>query len=148
LPAPPRKSFNDRLRSVLRRGPNAPPPAPTGEQYDLILLSAGITGLAAAPFYRPHPRSNRILLLDNHDDFGGHAERNEFDLGNRPNLMSGAHWRSTTRGPAVRSRPRSRMSYQASLRNVARGSGSVAPRGVPPRRSSTLEYTNVALRNW
>ena len=34
-------------------------------------------------------RSSRILLLDNHDDFGGHAKRNEFDLGNRLNLMSG-----------------------------------------------------------
>lgn len=46
--------------------------------YDLIVVGAGISGLAAAHFYRQkHPRA-RILLLDNHDDFGGHAKRNEF----------------------------------------------------------------------
>ncbi len=48
------------------------------EVYDLVVVGAGISGLAAAHFYRQkHPRA-RILLLDNHDDFGGHAKRNEF----------------------------------------------------------------------
>ena len=49
------------------------------EEYDLVVVGAGISGLAAAYFYRQQAGdSMRILLLDNHDDFGGHAKRNEF----------------------------------------------------------------------
>ena len=49
------------------------------EHYDLVIVGAGISGLAAARFYqrRMGPKA-RVLLLDNHDDFGGHAKRNEF----------------------------------------------------------------------
>jgi spermidine dehydrogenase len=49
------------------------------EYYDLIVVGAGISGLAAAYFYgqQAGPKA-RILILDNHDDFGGHAKRNEF----------------------------------------------------------------------
>jgi spermidine dehydrogenase len=55
-----------------------------GESYDLIVVGAGISGLAAAYFYRKFAgQQSRILLLDNHDDFGGHAKRNEFQAGNR-----------------------------------------------------------------
>jgi spermidine dehydrogenase len=51
----------------------------TGETYDLIVVGGGLSGLAAALFYRrEHGPSARILILDNHDDFGGHAKRNEF----------------------------------------------------------------------
>jgi spermidine dehydrogenase len=51
----------------------------TGESYDLVVLGGGISGLAAAYFYRKAMGSGaRILVLDNHDDFGGHAKRNEF----------------------------------------------------------------------
>ncbi len=59
-------------------------PIEDGESYDLIVVGAGISGLAAAYFYRKlaGPQS-KILLLDNHDDFGGHAKRNEFQAGNR-----------------------------------------------------------------
>ena len=53
----------------------------TGERYDLVVVGAGISGLAAAFFYRQARPSARILLLDNHDDFGGHAKRNEFRVG-------------------------------------------------------------------
>mgnify|MGYP000583070431 CR=1 FL=1 len=49
------------------------------EEYDLIVVGAGISGLSAASFYQKHTGGNKkILLLDNHDDFGGHAKRNEF----------------------------------------------------------------------
>ena len=49
------------------------------EEYDLIVVGAGISGLAAAYLYQQQAGKNqRILLLDNHDDFGGHAKRNEF----------------------------------------------------------------------
>jgi spermidine dehydrogenase len=54
-------------------------PVDTGETYDLIIVGGGISGLAAAHFYRKATGERaRILILDNHDDFGGHAKRNEF----------------------------------------------------------------------
>jgi spermidine dehydrogenase len=54
-------------------------PIDTGEIYDLIVVGGGISGLAAAHFYRKATGGKaRILILDNHDDFGGHAKRNEF----------------------------------------------------------------------
>src|SRR6266849_1439837 len=54
-------------------------PIDTGETYDLIVVGGGISGLAAAHFYRKTGGEKaRILVLDNHDDFGGHAKRNEF----------------------------------------------------------------------
>src|SRR5215467_11393104 len=54
-------------------------PEATGENYDLVIVGAGISGLAAAYFYRNLAgHGARILILDNHDDFGGHAKRNEF----------------------------------------------------------------------
>lgn len=49
------------------------------EEYDLVVVGAGISGLSAAYFYQTALGSaQRILILDNHDDFGGHAKRNEF----------------------------------------------------------------------
>ena len=58
-------------------------PQDTGETYDLIIVGGGISGLSAAHFYRKVAGANaRILILDNHDDFGGHAKRNEFRVGN------------------------------------------------------------------
>ena len=49
------------------------------EHYDLIVVGAGQSGLAAAWYYRKKMGpAAKILLLDNHDDFGGHAKRNEF----------------------------------------------------------------------
>ena len=56
----------------------APQPQVTGEEYDLVVVGAGISGLAAAYYFRKARPEARILLLDNHDDFGGHAKRNEF----------------------------------------------------------------------
>jgi len=49
------------------------------QHYDLIIVGAGMSGLAAAHYYRKKMGAQaRILILDNHDDFGGHAKRNEF----------------------------------------------------------------------
>ena len=56
---------------------------PVEERYDLVVVGGGISGLAAAWFYRQAHRDARILILDNHDDFGGHAKRNEFRLDGR-----------------------------------------------------------------
>ena len=68
----------------LRDG-NAPQDATdTKEHYDLIVVGGGISGLAAAYFYRQSAGPTaKILILDNHDDFGGHAKRNEFRAGSR-----------------------------------------------------------------
>jgi spermidine dehydrogenase len=56
---------------------------PVAEQFDLVVIGAGISGLAAAHYFRAaHPKA-RILLLDNHDEFGGHARRNEFSVDGR-----------------------------------------------------------------
>jgi spermidine dehydrogenase len=60
------------------------------EHYDLIVVGAGISGLSTAYYYRKFSGPNaKILLLDNHDDFGGHAKRNEFRAGNRTLLCFG-----------------------------------------------------------
>ncbi|HEY2658645.1 MAG TPA: FAD/NAD(P)-binding protein [Caulobacteraceae bacterium] len=64
-------------------------PLDSGEHYDLIVVGAGISGLSAAHFYRAARPNARILILDNHDDFGGHAKRNEFHLDGRLHLMNG-----------------------------------------------------------
>src|SRR6266478_5471524 len=54
-------------------------PTPTGEHYNLIVVGAGISGLAAGFLFRQRVGAKaRILILDNTDDFGGHAKRNEF----------------------------------------------------------------------
>jgi spermidine dehydrogenase len=58
--------------------------APNEEMYDLVVVGGGISGLAAAWFYRRAVGEGaRILILDNDDDFGGHAKRNEFSAGVR-----------------------------------------------------------------
>ena len=49
-------------------------------EYDLVVVGGGISGLSAAHFFRGEDPRARILILDNHDDFGGHAKRNEFQV--------------------------------------------------------------------
>ena len=56
---------------------------PVVERYDLVVVGGGLSGLSAAWFYRRKTPNARILILDNHDDFGGHAKRNEFALDGR-----------------------------------------------------------------
>ncbi len=53
----------------------------TDRDYDVVIIGGGISGLSAAHLYRQrHGGDPRILVLDNHDDFGGHAKRNEFNV--------------------------------------------------------------------
>jgi spermidine dehydrogenase len=68
----------------------AGPIVPTRETYDLAVVGAGISGLAAAYYYRKAAGGKaRIIVLDNHDDFGGHAKRNEFSVNGRTYLGHG-----------------------------------------------------------
>ncbi len=56
-------------------------PVDTGESYDLVVVGAGISGLAAARYFqRAYGRDARILILDPLDEPGGHASRNEFTM--------------------------------------------------------------------
>ena len=77
-------SFEAAHTQAYERGRYPVGAAPVEERYDLVVVGAGISGLAAAWFYRRAAGpSARILVLDNHDDFGGHARRNEFTLDGR-----------------------------------------------------------------
>ena len=71
----------------IRQGAYAQFPLGDGdihEEYDLVIVGGGISGLSAAYFYQTAlGSSQRILILDNHDDFGGHAKRNEFHFQGR-----------------------------------------------------------------
>ncbi|MEM8937453.1 MAG: NAD(P)-binding protein [Pseudomonadota bacterium] len=59
------------------------------DSFDLVVVGAGLSGLAAAHFYlREHPERT-VLILDNHDDFGGHAKRNEFTVNGRTLISYG-----------------------------------------------------------
>ena len=53
---------------------------PVDERFDLVIVGGGIAGLSAAYFYAKEKPKASILILDNHDDFGGHAKRNEFTI--------------------------------------------------------------------
>jgi len=57
--------------------------APISEHYDVVVIGAGLGGLASAHYVRQARPKARILILDNHDEFGGHARRNEFNVDGR-----------------------------------------------------------------
>jgi len=60
-----------------------------GMVYDLVVVGAGVSGLTAAHFYQKEHPDATILILDNHDDFGGHAKRNEFSYGGQKHIGYG-----------------------------------------------------------
>jgi spermidine dehydrogenase len=82
----------------MRDGKHWDNPSAEPDAYDLVIVGGGISGLAAAYFYRKQAGAKaRILILDNHDDFGGHAKRNEFQAGGR--LLIGYGGTQSIAGP-------------------------------------------------
>jgi spermidine dehydrogenase len=62
----------------------------TRETYDLVIVGGGLSGLSAAYYFiRDAGRNAKVLVLDNHDDFGGHAKRNEFHYNGRMLALNG-----------------------------------------------------------
>ncbi len=76
---------------------------PLAERYDVAIIGAGIGGLATAYYLRRKNRNARILILDAHDDFGGHARRNEFHVDGR--LLIGYGGSESLDGPRSRWSP-------------------------------------------
>ena len=93
--------------AVGREGKRYPSPAAqTDETYDLVIVGGGLSGLAAAWFFREAAGADaRILVLDNHDDFGGHAKQVEFEVNGRRIISYGGSQtvaEYSTYGPAAR----------------------------------------------
>ncbi len=102
-------------------------PTDTGEHYDLVVVGAGISGLSAAHFFRKALGAERkILILDNHDDFGGHAKRNEFRFAGRTHLSFGGTMSIETPFP---------YSYTAKAL--------LAELGVDPKSFSRYEHAEI-----
>jgi spermidine dehydrogenase len=57
--------------------------ASASDDVDLVVVGAGMSGLSAAWFWARARPDDTVLILDNHDDFGGHAKRNEFVVDGR-----------------------------------------------------------------
>ena len=66
------------------------------EAYDLVVVGGGISGLSAAYFYqKKHGQDKKVLILDNHDDFGGHAKRNEHTINGNTRIGYGGSTNDT-----------------------------------------------------
>ncbi|MBT3428585.1 MAG: NAD(P)/FAD-dependent oxidoreductase [Gammaproteobacteria bacterium] len=84
------------------------PSRQTDDVYDLVIVGGGLSGLAAASMYQQQAGSPaRVLILDNHDDFGGHAKRNEFTVNGK--LLIGYGGSQSLEAPGDYSEPASQM---------------------------------------
>ena len=68
------------MHALAWAGQSPPAGEDTGEMYDLVVVGGGLSGLAAAYYYRKQAGNDaKILILDNLDGVGGHAQRHEFE---------------------------------------------------------------------
>ena len=74
---------------ALRDGASTPAPVDINEHYDLVVVGSGMSGLAAAYFFRKALPNSKVLVLEACDDFGGHARRNEFRVDGRQVVAAG-----------------------------------------------------------
>ena len=134
------------------------------ETYDLVVVGAGISGLSAAHYFRQQAGPTaKVLVLDNHDDFGGHAKRNEFTP-RRPHLdrlrrhpvdrqsgalfgdgADGAHHRPRHRRVALRAGARLAISTRHSASRPGRSS---TRRPSAPTRSSSAPRATPRGNSW
>jgi spermidine dehydrogenase len=53
----------------------------TGEEYDMVIIGGGFSGIGAAyQFHKTNGGAARCLILENHSVFGGEAKQNEFEV--------------------------------------------------------------------
>jgi len=83
-------SYTNAHSRALAKKSNWGPSTKLNEEYDLIVVGGGISGLSAAFLYQQeHGKDKKVLVLDNHDDFGGQCARNEHTLGDNTRLIFG-----------------------------------------------------------
>jgi len=109
----------------------------TGETYDLVIVGGGLSGLAAAHFFHKSVgRGARVLILDNHDDVGGHARRNEFHYQGRTLALNGGTF-------DIESPSR----YNQWARQVLDDIGVDLPRYLAANEASAGLYASLGLRS-
>ncbi len=53
----------------------------TGEEYDMVIIDGGFSGLGAAyQFHKKYDNTKKCLIIENHPVFGGEAKQNEFEV--------------------------------------------------------------------
>ncbi len=108
----------------------------SNESYDLVIVGGGISGLSAAHFFLKRMGGNaRVLVLDNHDDFGGHAKRNEFEYNGRLMALNGGTLNIE-----------SPLRYNAPAQELLRDLGIDLPRYVAANAKNHTLYESLGLR--
>ncbi len=109
----------------------------TGETYDLVVVGGGLSGLAAAYYFVTSVgRSARVLVLDNHDDFGGHAKRNEFVVDGTLMALNGGTLNIE-----------SPLRYNQPSRQLLQGIGVDLDRFVKNNETNRTLYSSFGLRS-
>ncbi len=110
--------------------------AHTGETYDLVVVGGGLSGLAAAYYFVANVgRSAQVLVLDNHDDFGGHAKRNEFVVDGKLLALNGGTLNIE-----------SPLRYNQPSRQLLAGIGVDLDRFVKNNEANRSLYSSLGLR--